>query len=95
MMSQRRLRERQKKMWSRRGKRPWDEVHRDRDDRFILRLRTLFAMGMTDEFIANALDLNVYLVQILRNTKRRSKRTRSVARSESKAARRPEKGDTL
>jgi hypothetical protein len=60
------------KMRARRGKRPYDEVHEDNARRHILRMRKLFQMGMSDEFIANALDENVYLISILRTAQRRS-----------------------
>ena len=55
------------KMRARRGVRPWDHVQNDDAERSVLRMRKMFEAGMTDEFIANALSLNVPLVQILRN----------------------------
>ena len=66
------------KMRARRGKRPYDEVHEDRARRSILRLRQLFRMGMTDEFIANAMSLDVYLVSILRTARPCSQRVKKV-----------------
>jgi hypothetical protein len=61
-------------MRARRGKRPWDEVNEQRAQESIMRLRKLFQMGKSDEFIANALNLDMYLVQILRNPHGRSRR---------------------
>jgi hypothetical protein len=75
----RRQRDHAAKMRARRGKRPWDEVHEQQAQMYILRLRKLFQMGMSDEFIANALDLGVELVQILRTAKGRSHRGRLLA----------------
>lgn len=66
------------KMRARRGKRPYDEVNEDRARRFVLRLRKLFEMGMSDEFIANALDLDKHLVSILRHRQLRSKQKLTV-----------------
>ena len=57
------------KMRARRGIRPWDHVQKDDADQFGVRMKKMFSMGLSDTFIANALDLNVPLVQILR-TKR-------------------------
>jgi hypothetical protein len=67
------------KMRARRGKRPYDEVHEQRAQEHVLRLRKLFQMGMSDEFIANALNENVYLIQILRTAQPRIRRGRLLA----------------
>jgi hypothetical protein len=55
------------KMRARRGVRPWDHVNEDDAERSILRMRIMFKAKMTDSHIANALSLDVPLVQILRN----------------------------
>jgi hypothetical protein len=67
-------------MRARRGKRPWDERHEHEAQMYILRLRKLFAMGMSDEFIANALSMDKELVQILRTAKGRMHRRRPMAK---------------
>jgi hypothetical protein len=54
-------------MRARRGVRPWDHVNEEQAEQFILRLRKMFEAGMTDKFIANALNLNPVFVQLLRN----------------------------
>jgi hypothetical protein len=64
-----RQREHAAKMRARRGTRPWDHVQEDDAERFILRMRKMFEVGMTNEFIANALNLSPVFVQLLR-TKR-------------------------
>ncbi len=69
MMNSKKLRARQKAMLAKRGKRPWDERHREDAARYIFRLRRLFQMGMTDEFIANALGLDVVFVSLLRSAR--------------------------
>jgi hypothetical protein len=66
-MMTKRKREHAAKMRARRGVRPWDHVQNDDAERFVLRMRRMFDGGMTDEFIANALSLDVPLVQVLRN----------------------------
>jgi hypothetical protein len=62
-----RKREHAAKMRARRGVRPWDHVQKDDADQFGVRMKKMFSMGLSDEFIANALSLNVPLVQVLRN----------------------------
>jgi hypothetical protein len=66
-MMTKRKREHAAKMRAKRPVRPWDHTQNDDAERFVLRMRKMFEAGMTDEFIANALSLNVPLVQILRN----------------------------
>jgi hypothetical protein len=66
-MMTKRKREHAAKMRARRGVRPWDHVQKDDAEQFGLRMRKMFSMNLSDEFIANALSLNVPLVQILRN----------------------------
>jgi hypothetical protein len=68
------------KMRARRGKRPWDEVHKHEAQVYIIRLRKLFEMGMSDEFIADALSMDKELVQILRTAKGRIHRRRPMAK---------------
>jgi hypothetical protein len=58
------------KMRERRGTRPWDYRHREDAKRFVLRLRFMFDQGYTDEFIADALDLDPVFVGMLRTSKR-------------------------
>jgi hypothetical protein len=55
------------KMRARGGIRPWDHVQNDDAERSVLRMRKMFEAGMSDSHIANALSLDVPLVQILRN----------------------------
>jgi hypothetical protein len=55
------------KMRARRGVRPWDHRNEDEAERFILRMRTMFKAGMTDQFIGNALNMSPAFVQVLRN----------------------------
>jgi hypothetical protein len=55
------------KMRAKRGKRPYDEKNEDDARRYILSLRKLFQMGMSDEFIAHALNIDRHLVSILRD----------------------------
>jgi hypothetical protein len=68
------------KMRARRGKRPWDEVHEHNAQMYIIRLRKLFAMGMSDEFIATALSMDKQLVQILRTARPPSHRRKPMAK---------------
>jgi hypothetical protein len=68
MISISKLRARQAAMRSRpRKARPWEHVHNDDAERFILRMRKMFEAGMTDQFVANALNLDPVFVQVLRN----------------------------
>ena len=66
-MMTKRKREHAAKMRARRGTRPWDHRNQDEAERFIVRMRRMFEMGLSNKFIANALSLDVPLVQILRN----------------------------
>ena len=66
-MMTKRKREHAAKMRARRGVRPWDHVQNDDAERSVLRMRKMFEAGRTDDFIANALDLSMALVQVLRN----------------------------
>jgi len=69
MMTSKRLRERQAAMRARpRKPRAWEYVQEDEAEQFIVRMMTMFDAGYSDEFIANALSLDVYLVKILRDT---------------------------
>jgi hypothetical protein len=70
MMNSKRLHERQAAMKARRGKRPWDERHEEAAGQFILSMHTMFRRGYTDEFIAQALDLDPVLIGMLRTSKR-------------------------
>lgn len=68
MISLSKLRARQAAMRARpRKARPWDHANEDQAEEFIFRLRKMFEAGLSDKFIANALSLDVPLVQILRN----------------------------
>jgi hypothetical protein len=68
LISDRRLREKQKAMRARRrGVRPWDHVQEDDAERFIFRMRNMFEAGMSSAHIANALNLSPALVEVLRN----------------------------
>lgn len=69
------------KMRAKRGKRPYDEVHEDQARRYVARLHKLFSMGMSDEFIAKALDLDKHLVSILRHRRLRSSQPNTVVES--------------
>lgn len=59
------------KMRQRRGTRPWDHRHQEDAGRFVLRMRFMFDQGYTDEFVANALNLDPVFVGMLRTSKRR------------------------
>jgi hypothetical protein len=68
MISLSKLRARQAAMRARpRKARPWDHVNEDDAERFILRMRKMFEAGLSDKFIANALNLDPVFVQVLRN----------------------------
>jgi len=66
-MMTKRKREHAARMRARRGVRPWDHTNQDEAERFIVHMRRMFERGCSDEFIANALSLNMPLVQVLRN----------------------------
>ena len=70
------LRKRQAAMLAKRGVRPWDHVHDERGELCVLRLRKMFAMGMSDDFIGNALDLDAGTVSLLRSARHRGLRRR-------------------
>ena len=68
LISEKRLREKQKAMRARpRKARPWDHVNEEQAEQFIVHLRKMSAAGMTDQFIGNALNLDPVFVQVLRN----------------------------
>lgn len=79
MMNNRKLRARQAAMLAKRGRRPWDGVKEDQCRASQLRLRQLFRMGLSDSRIAEALDLNVQAVWLLRSMNCRRSRSKPVS----------------
>jgi len=68
MISLSKLRARQAAMRARpRKARPWDHVNEDQAEQSILRMRSMFKAGMTNEHIANALNLNPVFIELLRH----------------------------
>ena len=72
MLNSTKLRERQAAMRARpRKARPWEHVQEIDADQYIARLHIMFDAGRSDEFIAQALSLDVQLVSLLRTAKSR------------------------
>jgi hypothetical protein len=63
-------------MLSRRGKRPWDDVKQISEWDSRLRLRRLFAMGLSDEEIGKIIGIDPGVFLLLRPSALKSKRRR-------------------
>jgi hypothetical protein len=55
---------------------PWSHVNEEQARQSVLRMRALFKMGLSDEKIGEALDLDAQLVSILRHARCGSRRAR-------------------
>jgi hypothetical protein len=67
MISDRRLREKQRAMRARQPNKPWTFTNDYNAERSILRMRVMIEAGMTNEHIADALGICPVLVSILRS----------------------------
>jgi hypothetical protein len=67
MLTNRKLREKQRAMRARQPNKPWTFTNDENAERSILRMRVMIEAGMSNEHIASALDLNPVLISVLRS----------------------------
>jgi hypothetical protein len=67
MLTDRKLREKQRAMRARQPNKPWTFTNDENAERSILRMRVMIEAGMSNERIADALNLNPVLISVLRS----------------------------